>query len=365
MAGTPSAVSVTNRPISAPVAANGIELSRISGWIRLRKVATMIRNTSTMASSMATPSSRNASAWSSLAPPRSIVTPAGTPGRPSSRDCTVWVSAPRSSTSGVAVRVTARMPSIWVTALGVCSVDTLAMSDTRIGFARTSAMSPCSSARSDCASASSSCSSPRASARRRGPPARWRTAPAGPAGPRSRRPARARRPAARPAVRPGPRPGRPPAVGRPPAAASGPRPAARASWSWVTGTAGHPGGGGAGAGGAGARAAPAAGPGCRRGCPGPRCRDRRSSARWSAAASTASSCCSSAASACRSARSSCRSARASPVLRQLVASLGQRVLLVLQPVGGPVRGLLLLELADRELQCGDLLRAGLVGRPAA
>ena len=38
IAGTPSGVPVTSsRPI-APVAANGMDTSRISGWIRLRKV---------------------------------------------------------------------------------------------------------------------------------------------------------------------------------------------------------------------------------------------------------------------------------------------------------------------------------------
>ena len=61
MAGTPSAVSVINNPASAPVAANGIDTIKISGWIRLRNVPTMIMNTSTMATSMARPSWLNAS----------------------------------------------------------------------------------------------------------------------------------------------------------------------------------------------------------------------------------------------------------------------------------------------------------------
>ncbi len=56
IAGTPSGVSVINNPATAPVAANGIEVSRTSGWTRLRKVATMIMNTITMASSIARPS---------------------------------------------------------------------------------------------------------------------------------------------------------------------------------------------------------------------------------------------------------------------------------------------------------------------
>ena len=62
IAGTPRAVSVSSSPATAPVAANGIEVSSTSGWTRLRNVATMIRNTSTIASSIASPSSRNASA---------------------------------------------------------------------------------------------------------------------------------------------------------------------------------------------------------------------------------------------------------------------------------------------------------------
>ena len=55
-------MSVSSSPATAPVAANGIEVSSTSGWTRLRNVATMIRNTSTIASSIASPSSRNASA---------------------------------------------------------------------------------------------------------------------------------------------------------------------------------------------------------------------------------------------------------------------------------------------------------------
>ena len=62
MAGTPSGMSVISRPAIAPVAANGMEVSRINGWTRLRNVATMIKNTSTIATSMAKPSWRNDSA---------------------------------------------------------------------------------------------------------------------------------------------------------------------------------------------------------------------------------------------------------------------------------------------------------------
>ena len=43
MLGTPSAVSVISDSPSAPVAANGIETSRISGCSSEPKVATMIR----------------------------------------------------------------------------------------------------------------------------------------------------------------------------------------------------------------------------------------------------------------------------------------------------------------------------------
>ncbi len=54
-AGTPSAVPVTSRSAIAPVAANGIDTSRMSGWIRLRKVAAITRNTIAIAASSARP----------------------------------------------------------------------------------------------------------------------------------------------------------------------------------------------------------------------------------------------------------------------------------------------------------------------
>ena len=53
------------------------------------------------------------------------------------------------------------------------------------------------------------------------------------------------------------------------------------------------------------------------------------------------------------------------VLLQLVAARLQAVLLLLQPVGRPIDGLLLLQLADRQLQRGDLRRGWTRPRPAA
>ena len=119
----------------------------------------MIMNTITMASSMARPSWRKASAWSSLAPPSLDRHPGRQVEARRACCCTVLVSAPRLSESGVAVRVTARVPSIWVTVLGASSCFTSATSETWIGPARMSAMSACSSARSVCSSPSAVCSS--------------------------------------------------------------------------------------------------------------------------------------------------------------------------------------------------------------
>ena len=61
MAGTPSGVSVISKAAIAPVAANGIDTIKINGWARLRKVPTMIKNTSAIATSMANPSCVKAS----------------------------------------------------------------------------------------------------------------------------------------------------------------------------------------------------------------------------------------------------------------------------------------------------------------
>ncbi len=68
-AGTPSGVPVSSSSPMAPVAANGMDTSRISGWTRLRKVATMMTNTMAMATSRARPRSANASCWLALTPP--------------------------------------------------------------------------------------------------------------------------------------------------------------------------------------------------------------------------------------------------------------------------------------------------------
>ena len=262
------------------------------------------------------------------------------------------------------------MPSIWVTALGASSVATLAMADTRIGLARTSAMSPCSSARSDWASASSSCSSPsdfcsspRSSCSLANCScwARWSALSSACSSRRVELLVQL--------VAPGPRPGRPPAPSWTPSVHRHRRLLPGLQLSWGT--------------------RPGPDPPVGRRCRGPGRRwtgfgtaPRRGPAGIGQAVAGLAQ----------------RPAQLGPlvggrldrlvllllggvglpvgqillavgqrvaVLRQLVAPLGQRVPLVLQPVGRPVRGLLLLQLADRELQRGDLLRAGLVGRPAA
>jgi hypothetical protein len=61
IAGSPSGVPVISSSPNAPVAANGMDTSRISGWMKLRNVATMIENTITIAASSAKPRSANAS----------------------------------------------------------------------------------------------------------------------------------------------------------------------------------------------------------------------------------------------------------------------------------------------------------------
>ncbi len=54
--GMPNGVPVASKSSTAPVAANGIDTSRMSGWTKLRKVAIMTRNTSTIATAIAIPS---------------------------------------------------------------------------------------------------------------------------------------------------------------------------------------------------------------------------------------------------------------------------------------------------------------------
>jgi hypothetical protein len=68
-AGSPSGVSVSTSMPNAPVAANGMDTSRISGCAMLRNVATMITKTIAIAASNASPRSPNASCWSALTPP--------------------------------------------------------------------------------------------------------------------------------------------------------------------------------------------------------------------------------------------------------------------------------------------------------
>ncbi len=127
IAGTPIGVPVTSsRPI-APVAANGMETSRISGWASERKVPTRSMKTIAIAASIARPRLRNASSWSSVTPPISAVAPAGSV----SPSIFCWSSVPTApvlSPVGVAVTVAARWPSMRVMETGPSTSSTVATS---------------------------------------------------------------------------------------------------------------------------------------------------------------------------------------------------------------------------------------------
>lgn len=142
IAGTPSGVPVTSSRPSAPVAANGIDTSRISGWISERNVATSSMNTIAMAASMARPREAKASPWSSETPPMVAVAPSGR----SSALIFVWSAAPIApvlSPTGFAVTVAARAPSIRVIETGPGTSLTSATSPSLTGPTG----SACSSAR--------------------------------------------------------------------------------------------------------------------------------------------------------------------------------------------------------------------------
>ncbi len=132
IAGTPMGVPVaTSRPI-APVAANGMETSRISGWMSERNVATSTMKTIAMAASMARPSLAKASFWSEETPPISTVAPLGSVFFTLS--ILLWraaETAPVLSPVGLAVIVAARAPSIRVIWTGPGTVLTSAMSPSR------------------------------------------------------------------------------------------------------------------------------------------------------------------------------------------------------------------------------------------
>lgn len=126
IAGTPIGVPVaTSRPI-APVAANGMETSRISGWISDRKVATSSMKTIAMAASMARPRFLKASSSSEETPPMVAVAPSGR-SRALIFDWSVVLTAPVLSPVGRAVMVAARWPSIRVIETGPGTSFTSAM----------------------------------------------------------------------------------------------------------------------------------------------------------------------------------------------------------------------------------------------
>ncbi len=129
IAARPSEVPVASSRPMAPVAANGIDTSSTSGWIRLRNVATMTKNTRAMAATSASPRLPKASAWSALTPPISYVAPAG-----SVRDASLVFSAalvaPRLEPVALPETVALRSPSMRVTSTGPFTVLTLATSPT-------------------------------------------------------------------------------------------------------------------------------------------------------------------------------------------------------------------------------------------
>lgn len=75
--GRPSGTPVASSRATAPVAANGTDTSRMSGWMSDLKAATMITYTMAIAASSAMPSCWNDSVCCVVAPPISAVTPAG------------------------------------------------------------------------------------------------------------------------------------------------------------------------------------------------------------------------------------------------------------------------------------------------
>ncbi len=132
IAGTPIGVPVaTSRPI-APVAAKGIETSRISGWTSERNVATSSMKTIAIAASIARPRFLNASSWSELTPPISALAPAGS-FRALIFDWSWVLTAPVLSPVGLALMVAARWPSMRVIDTGPSTSFTVAMSPSFTG----------------------------------------------------------------------------------------------------------------------------------------------------------------------------------------------------------------------------------------
>ncbi len=130
IAGTPIGVPVATRRPIAPVAANGMDTSRISGWTSERKVATSSMNTMATAASIARNRLVNASSWSAVTPPISAVAPAGSFSA-SSFFVRSALTAPVLSPVGFAVIVAARWPSIRVIDTGPSTSSTVATSLSR------------------------------------------------------------------------------------------------------------------------------------------------------------------------------------------------------------------------------------------
>ncbi|CAM5411545.1 hypothetical protein SFUMM280S_00552 [Streptomyces fumanus] len=132
MAGTPIGVPVAISRPRAPVAANGMETSRISGWASERNVPTSSMNTIAIAASMARPRLAKASSWSAVTPPISALAPVGR-SRASIFDWSAAPTAPVLSPVGLAVTVAARWPSIRVIDTGPSTCSTVAMSPSLTG----------------------------------------------------------------------------------------------------------------------------------------------------------------------------------------------------------------------------------------
>ncbi len=142
-AGSPRAVCVTSRPMMAPVAANGMEMSSTSGPRKLRKVATITSSTSMIAASIARPSCPNASSCCSAAPPCSNCTPAGS--FVSAMAVSIERLAVASSPSrGITVSDTWRSPSARVIVGAVSSCSIVATAERGMASPVTSAASRCS-----------------------------------------------------------------------------------------------------------------------------------------------------------------------------------------------------------------------------
>src|SRR5680860_653046 len=130
--GMPRLVPVRSSRSTAPTAAKGMLTSRISGCSRLRKVPTMMRYTTSIATSMAKPRLRNMSFICSLAPAISQRAPSGSSrsARAVSTSVLVW---PTLLETAAAEMVTVRSPSICVIWAGPAASSTVATLDRGTG----------------------------------------------------------------------------------------------------------------------------------------------------------------------------------------------------------------------------------------